>query len=110
MIDPVKILSATTEFNASRVDSVATQNVSAQLQGTTSTTANDFGSVLAEVALGVVQDVRAGEQLAISGILGNESTQNVVEAVMTAEQTLQSAIAVRDKVVSAYQEISRMAI
>jgi flagellar hook-basal body complex protein FliE len=29
---------------------------------------------------------------------------------MSAEQSLQSVIAVRDKVISAYQEISRMAI
>jgi flagellar hook-basal body complex protein FliE len=29
---------------------------------------------------------------------------------MTAEESLQAAIAIRDKVVSAYQEISRMAI
>jgi flagellar hook-basal body complex protein FliE len=36
--------------------------------------------------------------------------QQVVEAVMAAEQALQSAIAVRDKVVSAYLEISRMQI
>jgi flagellar hook-basal body complex protein FliE len=34
----------------------------------------------------------------------------VVEAVMTAEQTLQGAIAVRDKVVAAYLELSRMQI
>jgi flagellar hook-basal body complex protein FliE len=34
----------------------------------------------------------------------------VVEAVMSAEQTLQMAVAVRDKVVQAYQEVSRMAI
>ena len=36
--------------------------------------------------------------------------QQVVAAVMSTEQTLQAAIAVRDKVVAAYQEISRMAI
>ena len=29
---------------------------------------------------------------------------------MSAEQTLQAAIAIRDKVVAAYQEISRMAM
>jgi flagellar hook-basal body complex protein FliE len=34
----------------------------------------------------------------------------VVEHVMSAEQSLQTAIAIRDKVVSAYQEISRMPI
>jgi flagellar hook-basal body complex protein FliE len=33
-----------------------------------------------------------------------------VEAVMSAEKSLQTALAVRDKVVNAYQEISRMAI
>ncbi len=44
------------------------------------------------------------------GCSGKASVQQVVEAVMSAEQTLQSAIAIRDKVVSAYLEISRMAI
>jgi flagellar hook-basal body complex protein FliE len=36
--------------------------------------------------------------------------QQVVEAVMAAEQTLQSSIAIRDKVVAAYLEVSRMQI
>ena len=36
--------------------------------------------------------------------------QKVVEAVMATEQTLQSAIAIRDKVVSAFLELSRMSI
>ena len=36
--------------------------------------------------------------------------QQVVEAVMAAESTLKTAIAIRDKVVNAYQEISRMTI
>ncbi|KAF2990642.1 Flagellar hook-basal body complex protein FliE [Methylocystis sp. MJC1] len=34
----------------------------------------------------------------------------VVDAVMAAERSLQTMIAVRDKVVNAYQEISKMAI
>ncbi len=34
----------------------------------------------------------------------------MVEAVMSVVQTLQMAVAVRDKVVQAYQEVSRMAI
>jgi flagellar hook-basal body complex protein FliE len=36
--------------------------------------------------------------------------QQVAEQVMSAEQTLQSAIVVRDKVVAAYLELSRMQI
>ena len=34
----------------------------------------------------------------------------VVESVMEAQRSLQSVLAIRDKVVSAYQEIARMAI
>jgi flagellar hook-basal body complex protein FliE len=41
---------------------------------------------------------------------GKMPVQQVVEAVLSAEQSLQTAIAVRDKVVAAYQEISHMAI
>jgi len=70
----------------------------------------DFASVFASVAAEAVGSVRAGEQAAISGIQGKVPVQQVVEAVMSAEQTLQTAIAMRDKVVAAYQEISRMAI
>jgi flagellar hook-basal body complex protein FliE len=70
----------------------------------------DFASVLAEVAAGGLQTIRAGEAAALGGLQGKTSVQQVVEAVMSAEQTLHAAIAVRDKVVAAYQEITRMAI
>jgi flagellar hook-basal body complex protein FliE len=70
----------------------------------------DFSKVLAGVATDAVNALRAGEAAAISGIGGGAPVQNVVEAVMSAEQALQTAIAVRDKLIAAYQEISRMAI
>ena len=69
----------------------------------------DFASVLANVASEGMQTMRAGEAAALGGLQGTASVQQVVEAVMSAEQTLQAAIAIRDKVVAAYQEISRMA-
>ncbi len=71
---------------------------------------SDFSQVLANVATDAIGTVRAGEATAISGIEGKASIQSVVAAVMAAEQTLQAAVSIRDKVVSAYQEISRMAI
>lgn len=70
----------------------------------------DFSKVLADVASSAVNTLKAGEATAIGGIGGTRTTQQVVEAVMNAEQALQTAIAVRDKLISAYQEISRMAI
>ena len=72
--------------------------------------ASDFSQVLANVATDAIGTVRAGEATAITGIEGKASIQSVVAAVMAAEQTLQAAVSIRDKVVSAYQEISRMAI
>ena len=69
-----------------------------------------FDSVFNQVVVDAVSNLKAGEAASINGIRGKASAQQVVEAVMTAEQTLQMAIAVRDKVVAAYQEVSRMAI
>ncbi|MET7246576.1 flagellar hook-basal body complex protein FliE [Methylobacterium sp. EM32] len=70
----------------------------------------DFGQIMASFASGVRNDLRAGEAASIAGIQGKASTQQVVEAVMSAEQSLQTAVAIRDKVVAAYLELSRMAI
>ncbi len=70
----------------------------------------DFGKVLSDMASGTVDALKAGENTAVSGITGGSSVQQVVTAMMSAEQALQTAIAVRDKLISAYQEISRMPI
>lgn len=70
----------------------------------------DFAATLAEVVREGAQTVARGEAVALAGIEGKASVQQVVEAVMQAEQTLSTMVAVRDKVVGAYLEISRMQI
>jgi flagellar hook-basal body complex protein FliE len=70
----------------------------------------DFGSMLNELASNTVGALKNAESTSIAGVRGQASVQQVVEAVMNAEQSLQTAIAIRDKAVSAYTEISRMAI
>ncbi|MFN3622612.1 MAG: flagellar hook-basal body complex protein FliE [Hyphomicrobium sp.] len=70
----------------------------------------DFGSMLARMAGDTVDTLKGAEAVSVAGIRDKASVQQVVESVMAAEQSLQTAIAVRDKVVSAYMEISRMAI
>lgn len=70
----------------------------------------DFTSALAEVAKEAMGNLKTGEAAAIQGIGGNLGLQEVVSAIMSAEQTLHTAIAIRDKVVAAYQEVTRMAI
>lgn len=69
----------------------------------------DFGQVFAQVGE-AIDTLKAGESTAISGLQGQTSVQHVVESVMSAERSLQTAIAIRDKIVSAYQTISQMAI
>jgi flagellar hook-basal body complex protein FliE len=55
-------------------------------------------------------DLRAGEAKAVAALSGRASLQDVVEAVTEAELSLQKMTAVRDRVISAYQEIMRMPI
>lgn len=70
----------------------------------------EFGAMLADLAGSTVDALKAGEAAAINGLQGKASVQEVVRSVMAAEQTLQSAIAIRDKAVAAYMELSRMSI
>ena len=71
---------------------------------------SDFSSIIGEAIVGIAGQLRQAEATSIAGIKGIASTQDVVEQVMAAEQTLQASIAIRDKIVSAYLEISHMAI
>ena len=69
-----------------------------------------FEEAVAKAMVGTAQQLKDAEAMAVAGVRGEAPLQKVVEEVMAAEQSLQAAIAVRDKVVAAYLEISRMAI
>lgn len=70
----------------------------------------DFSEVLSNLASSATTTLKTGEAMSLAGMQGKVSTQQVVSAVMEAEQTLQTAIALRDKAVAAYLELSRMSI
>ncbi|HTR14357.1 MAG TPA: flagellar hook-basal body complex protein FliE [Roseiarcus sp.] len=79
------------------------------------TAAAQSGNVSFEEALGSVigsalGTLQAGETAAIQGIQGAASPMKVVESVMDAQRSLQTVLAIRDKIVSAWQEVSHMAI
>ena len=69
-----------------------------------------FTEMLGQMIASGVNTLQGGEAAAIQGMTGAAPPFKVVEAVMEAQRTLQQGLAIRDKVVSAYQEISRMAI
>ncbi len=57
-----------------------------------------------------VDALRASEQMSAKAVTGEADIVDVVQAVGNAEITLQTVVAVRDRVISAYQEIMRMPI
>ena len=69
-----------------------------------------FAQALGQVVSDAVGTLQAGEAAAIQGIQGALPPFKVVESIMGAQRTLSQALAIRDKAVSAYQEITRMAI
>jgi flagellar hook-basal body complex protein FliE len=70
----------------------------------------DFTTMLGDLAASATSALKTAETTSLAAVQGQATVQQVVEAVMTAEQTLQSSIAIRDKVVGAYLELSHMQI
>jgi flagellar hook-basal body complex protein FliE len=68
----------------------------------------DFGAMLKDAAQETLGTLHKGEQMTAKGVLGKADLADVVTAVSNAEVTLQAVVAVRDRVISAYQEIMRM--
>ena len=69
-----------------------------------------FGDMLREAASQSVENVRQGDEVATQGLTGKAGIQQVVEATMTMESTVRVSVAVRDKIVEAYQDVMRMPI
>jgi flagellar hook-basal body complex protein FliE len=93
---------------SSAVSSVSNTNRTASAP--VSSTVGDFASMLHDIGKGAVRTLEIAETNSRTALSGQGSTREVVEAVMSAEQTLQIAVGIRDKIVSAYLELSRMAI
>lgn len=70
----------------------------------------DFGSMVSQAATSALQTVRNSEQVATAGVNGTADVQQVVQALSDAELTMQTVVAVRDKVLGAYNDIMKMTI
>lgn len=73
-------------------------------------TGPSFGSMVKEAVQNAIATQKQSEAVSDAAVKGKADMTQVVLAVNNAETTLQSVVAVRDKVVSAYQEIMRMPI
>jgi flagellar hook-basal body complex protein FliE len=75
-----------------------------------STQGPSFDQALSQVIGSAVDTLQTGEAVAIQGVEGAVAPMKVVDSVLAAQRSLQTVLAIRDKAVSAYQEVARMTI
>ena len=70
----------------------------------------NFGDLLKQASGEVVGALKEGEAQSLQAVTGKADLTAVTAAVNNAEVALQAVIAVRDRVIAAYQDISKMPI
>jgi flagellar hook-basal body complex protein FliE len=70
----------------------------------------DFGKLVAGGMQGVVDAGKVSDQLSVDLVNGKANVVDVVTAISQTELAMESMVAIRDKVISAYEEIMRMPI
>lgn len=71
---------------------------------------SDFAALLRDGAKNAIDAGKKSEELGKQAIAGKADVRDVVAAVNNAELTLQTVVAVRDKVINAYTDILKMPI
>lgn len=72
--------------------------------------APDFGEMVSQNVQSVVESGKVSDQLSIDMVNGNANVVDVVTAIAETELAVESMVAVRDRVIQAYEEIMRMPI
>ncbi len=70
----------------------------------------DFGAMVTDAVSGVVETGKAAEQTTVDLLQGKSNVVDVVTAVAETEVAMETLVSVRDRVISAYEEIMRMPI
>jgi flagellar hook-basal body complex protein FliE len=70
----------------------------------------DFGKLLTQNLQGVAEASKVSDQMSMDLINGKASVVDVVTAISQTEIAMESMVAIRDKVITAYEEILRMPI
>ncbi|MAE50440.1 MAG: flagellar hook-basal body complex protein FliE [Micavibrio sp.] len=100
IIDPTVAARA---YNSS--SSLPTKNIP-----TSNTGGVSFQDFMTDAIEQSIDTMKTGETMQARGIAGQADITEVVQAVTDSELTLQTIISLRDRMVSAYQEIMRMPI
>jgi flagellar hook-basal body complex protein FliE len=71
---------------------------------------NNFADILAQQVQGVVDAGKASDAMAVDMVNGKANIVDMVTALSETEIAIESMVTVRDRVISAYEEIMRMPI
>ncbi|WEX78025.1 flagellar hook-basal body complex protein FliE [Sinorhizobium numidicum] len=111
MIDAIQSVGA---FSAMKevegTNLTASTSLAMPVAGASVPQSQSFAEVLGNMTTDAIRSMKSAEGASLQAVRGEANTREVIDAVMNAEQSLQTAIAIRDKVVSAYLEIARMQI
>jgi flagellar hook-basal body complex protein FliE len=88
----------------------AAYNRTAGGSGVAADAPTSFGAAITEALGQAVQTGHTADDQAMKAISGGGNLTDVVTALSHAEMTLQTATAIRDRVVQAYQDIMKMPI
>ena len=79
-------------------------------RGDSGNSGSDFGTTLQRTLQGAVDSFNAADTKTTEALTGGGNLTEVVTALSRAQLTLQTATAIRDRVVQAYQDIMKMPI
>ncbi|MEM8700521.1 MAG: flagellar hook-basal body complex protein FliE [Roseibium sp.] len=96
--------------NAYQLAAKLQQQAKAVEETTPETTGMDFGQMVKEAVDTVVDKGQQADEKTMGMIEGKTGVVDVVTAVAETEVALETMVAVRDRVISAYEEIMRMPI
>ncbi|MBY0429649.1 MAG: flagellar hook-basal body complex protein FliE [Rhodospirillales bacterium] len=100
MLNAIKAYSTAAKFPLAETDAVSESAAPGQ----------DFASFLKNTVKDAIDTTKDSERLSKQAVAGKADVREVVAAVANAEVTLETVVAVRDKVISAYNDILRMPI
>jgi flagellar hook-basal body complex protein FliE len=107
MIDSIQALTSASLASALKS---ATETEAASPVAEAAKAGANFADFMSNISSSFVNNIKDAETKSVDGIMGKASLREVVDSVMTADQTLQTAMAFRDKIVSAYLEVVKMPI
>ncbi len=100
---PLTLASVTAAYNSIAKSAATTPGMAAR-----DGKGADFASMVQDAAKQSVDALKQGEAASMLGVAGKLDLTQVVTAVNNAQLTLQTAVAVRDRIVQSYQMIMQM--